>query len=143
MAKRALITGITGQDGSYLADLVSLIPGVSRWIPAIPDLSERGMAKFNEATPDSPGTVYLSVACWTPFSKCTPAMWVPHLILQIRNGCNDGQVPLESGKWGRVLEEMEYDHIQVLGMRYGPNAPPPGSHLDLYGRISKAIAEIE
>lgn len=140
---RSLTTIATPHHGSYLADLVSSIPGASRLIPAIPDLSETGAARFNRETPDNPGTSYLSVPCWTRLLMTCPALWIPSLLLSLKRGPNDGQVPLESAKWGRVLEEAEADHIQVLGMRYGLNAFKKTHHLDLYGRISEAIAEIE
>ena len=140
---KSLTTLSTPHRGSYLADLLGTLPGISRLIPAIPDLSESSAEQFNRETPDNPGTTYLSVPCWTRFWMCCPAMWILYLILRLRNGLNDGQVSLESAKWGRVLEELEADHFQVIGLRIGLNALQPGHHLDLYGRISRAIAEIE
>jgi triacylglycerol lipase len=140
---RSLTTLSTPHRGSYLADLLGMVPGMSRLIPAIPDLSVYGAARFNRETPDNSGTSYLSVPCRTRLLQCCPAMWIPFLILRLKSGPNDGQVPLESAKWGRILEEVEADHIQVLGMRYGLNALQTEHHLDLYGRISETIAEIE
>jgi len=137
---RSLTTISTPHHGSFLADILGVVPGARRWAPAVSDLGEKAAERFNRKTPDWPETHYFSIPAKTRFIQCCPFLWIPYFILVLRSGPNDGQVPLSSSRWGEVLEEAEADHIQLLGMRYGLNAFRRWRHLDLYGRISHVLA---
>jgi len=139
---RSLTTIVTPHRGSYLANGL-IIPGLGRafkWlIPALQDLNEKALVRFNEETPDRPGTRYFSIPAKTGFIPCTPFLWPTYLFLLAVRGANDGQVPLDSAKWGEVLEEARADHIQLIGLRLGLNAWTCENHLDLYGRITMRL----
>ncbi len=127
--------------GSILADLVLWVPGVGRLFPAIPNLTRKSMAEFNEVVLDRQDIMYLSVPTWSPFWNCCPALWPAWIALAIEGGKNDGQVTTSSAQWGEVLETKDSDHVQVIGMRYGLNYFLRENHLDLYGRITKSLTD--
>jgi len=138
---KSLTTLSTPHRGSLLADLVDWIPGVRRLVPAIPDLTEKNAPGFNERTPDVSATAYFSVPASTPFLSCCPIMWPTYLLIRALRGPNDGQVSVASARWGEVLEVADTDHLELVGMRYGLNLFREDRHLDLFGRITRVLAE--
>lgn len=141
---RSLTTIATPHRGSFLANAL-LFPGIGalsrRLIPALLDLNEEALDRFNEEIRDHPHTQYFSVPAVTSFVSCTPFLWLTYLLLAASRGPNDGQVPFKSAKWGEVLEEARADHFQLIGLRLGLNAWTGENHLDLYGRITMRLFE--
>lgn len=141
---RSLTTVATPHRGSVLADAL-MIPGLNRLstrlVPALGDLTEKALRRFNAETPDQPVTRYFSVPAKTGILSCSPILWPTYLFLRAVRGPNDGQVTAASAQWGEVLEEVYADHIQLIGVRFGLNAFTCEGHLNLFGRITKRLVE--
>ncbi|MCA9413929.1 MAG: alpha/beta fold hydrolase [Candidatus Omnitrophica bacterium] len=137
----SVTTIATPHRGSFLADLFLWIPGIRKAFPAISNLTLKATEEFNREVPDDSRVRYLSIPASSPFWSCCPLLWPTWLILQIHSGANDGQVSLESAKWGEVLFEKRADHVHLIGMRYGLNRLQRESHLDIYGRITEELSK--
>jgi triacylglycerol lipase len=142
---RSVTTLATPHHGSFLADILDNVPLLQnvlrKWAPAIHDLSEKSMTGFNQETPDHAGTHYLSLPASTRALDCTPFLWFTLLVLYLARGLNDGQVTVASARWGEVIEEVQADHVALIGMRVGSNLFRAFNHLEIYGKITQVLAE--
>lgn len=140
---RSLVSLATPHRGTYVADLAMKTPALKnllkRYLPAVDDLTCQSSKKFNNETPDSPEVAYLSIAAWTKTIWCSPLMMPAHLILKAHGEKNDGLVPISSMEWGQVLETVEADHMELIGLKIGLNVFRGYEHLALYGGITEVL----
>jgi triacylglycerol lipase len=126
----SLTTISTPHRGTPLADLsVSLLGrgalarlGLS--LDAWKDLTTERMAIFNRKVENVPGVEY---GCFVATARRgvsgVNALLVPaYLFLHQRAGENDGVVPAESQRWGRVWGEIDVDHWGAVGWSTGFDA---------------------
>ena len=84
-------------------------------VAALADLAPDALERFNHAVPDVAGVAYCSVVAASDLSETNPLLWPTHLYLSAHGGRNDGIVPQESQRWGKVLREIEADHWAQVG----------------------------
>jgi triacylglycerol lipase len=84
-------------------------------LAALRDLTPEALDRFNREVPDSPGVAYCSVVASSALRHTNPLLWPGHLYLSHAAGPNDGLVPRESMRWGKVLREIEADHWAQVG----------------------------
>lgn len=138
---RCVCTIATPHHGSALADLAGHLPGLNwiarRWMPGIGDLTERSMAGWNERFPNLEHVTYACVPVYSTWRSVSPLMWPSYAYLKWRNGANDGQVATDSARWGEVIEEVNSNHIRVIGLRAPAIAASDNSHLAIYAKITQ------
>jgi triacylglycerol lipase len=81
---------------------------------AFRDLTVESCRHFNEAVPDAPGVRYFSVAGRCESSLVKPMYWLPHRIVQRREGPNDGMVSLASATYGEAVDIWDGDHMSLV-----------------------------
>jgi triacylglycerol lipase len=146
-AKIASLTTIgTPHHGTPLADgvidggewkwLKQLLDVVGRNEEGLADLTTRKMAEFNELVLDSSRVLYRSVVgALTPeAAQASPWFATPHSYLLQKAGLNDGFVPARSQRWGRVVDQVEADHIAQIGWSRSFDAR------SLYSGIARTLA---
>jgi triacylglycerol lipase len=102
--------------GTPLADLP--ISRATAWLlrlEALAELTPGAMERFNREVPDAAGVAYCSVVASTALRRTNPLLWPTHAWLSARCGPNDGLVPRDSQRWGKVLREVEADHWAQVG----------------------------
>src|SRR5207302_1670047 len=103
-------------------------------VAALADLAPDALERFNHAVPDVAGVAYCSVVAASDLSETNPLLWPTHLYLSAHGGRNDGIVPQESQRWGKVLREIEADHWAQGGWSLRFDAVP------LYEEILRELA---
>lgn len=122
----SLVTVATPHHGTPLADLGALPPlaavralvgQVGLRTDALDWLTTSRAGTFNRDIADVPGVLYGSIVARTAPSAIltNPVLLSGHLYLQGRIGPNDGMVPVESQRWGEVLDEIVADHWAQIG----------------------------
>ncbi len=122
----SLVTIGTPHRGTPLADLGSHVLGETLGlrrvlaafgmeVAALRDLTTSRMAAFNEKVSDARGVWYASVVAHAAGRSVHPLLWPTHRYLSLRDGPNDGLVPLASQAWGEVVAELEADHFAQIG----------------------------
>jgi triacylglycerol lipase len=128
-----LVDGVV--DGSEWKWLKQLLDVVGKNEEGLVDLTTRKMAEFNRAVLDSSRVLYRSVVgAVMPGSVQSPWFVAPHGYLMQKAGTNDGFVPAQSQRWGRVLDQVDADHIAQVGWSRSFDA------CSLYGGIAKTLA---
>lgn len=71
---------------------------------------------FNSKCVDSPHVSYFSVAGekGSVISNYSPILRLPHVILYLTEGPNDGMVSVQSAKWGHFLGTFPVDHLDQI-----------------------------
>ncbi|MBI2585742.1 MAG: alpha/beta fold hydrolase [Rhodospirillales bacterium] len=119
---KAVVTLGTPHRGSPLADhalagkdALAVYARWRGWRPALADLSLVGAARFNDAVRDRPDVHYLSYAGARPEAE-TP-LWARRFqrLIADRDGDNDGQVSVESARWGEFRGVARADHWELIG----------------------------
>ncbi|KAJ9090584.1 putative alpha/beta-hydrolase [Entomophthora muscae] len=70
--------------------------------------------KFNPNTPDDPNVSYFSYNAYVDRMSIANILHFPWTIINERVGRNDGVVPLESGRWGRLVETAQANHFDLV-----------------------------
>jgi triacylglycerol lipase len=81
------------------------------------DLTTDYCRRFNDETPDLPGTRYFSVAGQFEGSWLHPEWQLPYLIVRHAEGANDGLVSLQSATWGESTEVWQGDHLSMINWK--------------------------
>lgn len=138
---KAVVTLGTPHRGSPLADHALAGKGALAayarwrgWRPALANLSQAGAARFNDAVRDRPDVRYLSYAGARPEAE-TP-LWARRFqrLIADRDGDNDGQVSVESARWGEFRGVVRADHWELIGWNLAfarAEAARPFPHLQL------------
>lgn len=121
----ALVTIGTPHRGTPVADGGASMGGFVRLartlrlldadLAAIGDLTTRSMEEFNRRVRDVPGVMYLSYVGAPRVHSVNAVLRASMRFLARRAGPNDGLVPVESQRWGRVLGEIDADHWAQIG----------------------------
>ena len=136
----SLTTISTPHRGSILAEQAPY----SRWhrIPAIPDLTQAAMDRFNDDTPDMPGVIYRSYSAARPLAE---QPWLVRPLgrrIEAAEGANDTLVSVTSARWGQHIATLRADHFELIGTRIWLNPfrrRPSFLHLPLYRDIGEWI----
>ena len=151
-----IVLGLASSSSTQaIADALVQLIGAPLWdevgeetsvVKSLEQLSEAGMAVFNEAYPDSPGVLYFSItgrtalhlggnACQVagspPFitdfastrDPVDPLLALTETVLSGYNPFalipNDGLVVVDSAKWGTFLGCIPADHLDEVGHLFG------------------------
>ncbi len=149
---RSLVTIGTPHRGTPLADLASNGPlGLARkaigalGIPlaALDWLTPAALERFNAEIPDAPDVRYACVVGGIrDAATSVPLAIAPvHAYLRRAAGANDGLVPIDSQYWGETLAEIEADHFEQVGWRFGMRRTFDA--LGLYAFVVARLGDVE
>lgn len=141
----SLTTLATPHQGSQLADLFMQVPLlkqlIAKYLPAIPDLTERECQKFNQIIHNREDVFYQSITASCGFLRACPILWPFWLTLRGLRGANDGQVTDESARWGKCLGSITADHFELIGLHLGGNILKPFDHLATIALITRSLSQ--
>lgn len=104
----SLITISTPHHGSAFMDYIADL-GLFNKHNAFSNLTSEYLKLFNKNTPNNECTCYYSIGARTynpPWS-----LRVPHEIIKLKEGDNDGLVSVQSSHWGKYLGTLDCDHF--------------------------------
>lgn len=101
---------------------------------------------FNQENPDNPEVYYQSYAGISSLTGLTTGDVMDPLLLAfqvafLKDGLNDGLVPLSSAKWGRFRGIVRADHIDLIGQLLGTTSLW-FNHRKFYKKISEDLLEM-
>jgi triacylglycerol lipase len=102
-----------------------ILSSVGLGLDAFYNLTTDHMAVFNREVPDARGVRYYSVVARVgkQDNAVHSLLSASHDFLDQHAGPNDGLVPVESQRWGKVLFEIEAGHWAQIGWSSGLDAP--------------------
>lgn len=131
----SLTTVGTPHRGTPLADIGSRVLGRlarSSFLGGVHGATTKRMKRFNGDVEDVRGVGYFSVTASTrDVSKLLLPGWA---FLHGMAGENDGIVPLESQRWGELIEQVDADHWAQIGWGSHPFDAP-----DFYARLVREL----
>lgn len=71
-------------------------------------------SQFNPYTPDDPTVSYFSYNAYVDTMPRTNLLRFPWKVIYNQVGLNDGVVPLDSGKWGKLVETVHASHFDLV-----------------------------
>lgn len=121
----SLVTIGTPHHGTLLADAAlavadfrkarALLRRFGLDLDGVYDLSTARMRAFNEQVPNAPNVFYGHVLGGAERDTVHTMLARSHGYLLRAAGPNDGVVPVDSQRWGEILEEVEADHWAQVG----------------------------
>jgi hypothetical protein len=97
-----------------------------------------------EQLPDNPAVHYLSVPAGVErIEQVGWSMRVGWRRLMEREGVNDGLVSVQSAKWGRVLETVEADHLDLIQLWPWRSKECSFEAQPFYRRLMDTLQELE
>jgi triacylglycerol lipase len=102
-----------------------ILGAVGLGLDAFYNVTTDHMAVFNREVPDARGVRYFSVVARVgkEDNAVHSLLAASHDFLDEHAGPNDGLVPVDSQRWGKVLYEIEAGHWAQIGWASGLDAP--------------------
>jgi triacylglycerol lipase len=104
------------------------------------DLTTAKCAIFNAEVPDAPSVRYFSIAGRHEGNFYSPEWLIPHTIVKLAEGDNDGIVAVESARYGEDLELWDGDHLSLVNWLH-PLNPRPDPR-PLYTKLIRRLADL-
>jgi triacylglycerol lipase len=141
---RSLTTIASPHHGSPIADWTLDTAGPFQWTirpflhKSLEDLRVGCCAQFNIEVPDRPDCAYFSYGAARPVAELPFYLHPFGRRLLALEGSNDGQVSVDSARWGTYQGTLRADHFEVIGWSTVPadrTSERPFDHFALFRRI--------
>lgn len=102
----------------HLGGGAPLLEALGMGTDAFFDLTTAACLRFNQTTPNVPGVRYFSYSGTQPRRRVFATLHVSHIIIERREGANDGLVSQKSAQWGEYLGNLDADHLNLIGWKF-------------------------